>query len=51
MQLLKQSRLSVNKVTEEEWNEILRVAESLADGQAAWDKSVEESKTLPNYSA
>lgn len=50
MQLLKQSRLSVSKVNQEEWDEILRLAQGLAE-KDTWVKSVEETKLLPNYSA
>ncbi|OHF02019.1 hypothetical protein CORC01_02598 [Colletotrichum orchidophilum] len=50
MELLKQSRLSVNKVTREEWDEVIRMAKEL-DEDKEWDKTVEESKKFPNYSA
>jgi predicted RNA-binding protein with PUA-like domain len=50
MQLLKQSRLSVTKVTPDEWDEVVRMARALAT-EEEWEKSVEDSKKLPNYSA
>ncbi|TDZ13977.1 Thymocyte nuclear protein 1 [Colletotrichum spinosum] len=50
MQLLKLGRLSVNKVTEEEWNEIIRMAKEL-DTDNEWDETVEQSKKFPNYHA
>ncbi|KXH30194.1 hypothetical protein CSAL01_05024 [Colletotrichum salicis] len=50
MELLKQSRLSVNKVTREEWDEVIRMAKEL-DEDKEWDQTVEESKKFPNYSA
>lgn len=50
MELLKQSRLSVNKVTREEWDEVIRMAKEL-DEDKEWEKTVEESKKFPNYSA
>ncbi|KAH0434538.1 at dna binding protein [Colletotrichum camelliae] len=50
MQLLKLGRLSVNKVTKEEWDEVIRMAKEL-DEDGEWDKAVEEGKKFPNYSA
>nr|XP_036582155.1 at dna binding protein [Colletotrichum truncatum]KAF6790815.1 at dna binding protein [Colletotrichum truncatum] len=50
MQLLKLGRLSVNKVTKEEWDEVIRMAKEL-DEDKEWDKAVEEGKKFPNYSA
>ncbi|KAK1461614.1 hypothetical protein CMEL01_14568, partial [Colletotrichum melonis] len=50
MELLKQSRLSVNKVTREEWDEVIRMAKEL-DEDKEWDKTVEGSKKFPNYTA
>ncbi|KAH7376962.1 thymocyte nuclear protein [Plectosphaerella cucumerina] len=50
MQLLKQSRLSVTKVTPDEWDEVVRMARALAT-EEEWEKSVEDSKKLPNYAA
>ncbi|KAF3798616.1 Thymocyte nuclear protein 1 [Colletotrichum gloeosporioides] len=50
MQLLKLGRLSVNKVTKEEWDEVIRMAKEL-DEDGEWEKAVEEGKKFPNYSA
>lgn len=50
MQLLKQSRLSVTKVTADEWDEVIRMARALAT-EDEWTRSIEDSKQLPNYSA
>ncbi|KAJ0300151.1 hypothetical protein Brms1b_012882 [Colletotrichum noveboracense] len=50
MQLLKLGRLSVNKVTKEEWDEVIRMAKEL-DEDGEWEKAIEEGKKFPNYSA
>ncbi|KAL9946043.1 hypothetical protein D7B24_000614 [Verticillium nonalfalfae] len=50
MQLLKQSRLSVNKVTQTEFNEVIRIAKSLTTDKD-WERTVAETKKLVNYSA
>ncbi|KAF5495339.1 Thymocyte nuclear protein 1 [Colletotrichum siamense] len=50
MQLLKLGRLSVNRVTKEEWDEVIRMAKEL-DEDGEWEKAVEEGKKFPNYSA
>ncbi|KAM0326330.1 hypothetical protein ACHAQA_006930 [Verticillium albo-atrum] len=50
MQLLKQSRLSVNKVTQTEFDEIIRIAKSLTTDKE-WEKTAEDSKKLVNYSS
>lgn len=50
MQLLRQSRLSVTKVTPGEWDEVVRMARALATDDE-WEASVNESKKLPNHAA
>ncbi|OLN90037.1 Thymocyte nuclear protein 1 [Colletotrichum chlorophyti] len=50
MELLRLARLSVTKVTPEEWDEVIRMAKEL-DTDDEWDKTVEDSKKFPNYSA
>ncbi|KAJ0160495.1 Thymocyte nuclear protein 1, partial [Colletotrichum tanaceti] len=50
MELLKLARLSVTKVTREEWDEVIRMARE-RDEDGEWDRTVEESKRFPNYSA
>lgn len=50
MELLRLARLSVTKVTQEEWDKVIRMAKEL-DEDEEWEKTVEESKKLPNYSA
>ncbi|TQN65852.1 Thymocyte nuclear protein 1 [Colletotrichum shisoi] len=50
MELLKQARLSVTKVTREEWDEVIRMARE-RDEDGEWDRTVEESRKFPNYSA
>ncbi|KAK1962324.1 DUF55-domain-containing protein [Colletotrichum sublineola] len=50
MELLRLARLSVTKVTQEEWDEVIRMAREL-DEDGEWDQSVEASKKFPNYTA
>ncbi|KAM0273922.1 hypothetical protein ACHAQH_008126 [Verticillium albo-atrum] len=50
MQLLKQSRLSVNKVTQTEFDEVIRIAKSLTTDKE-WERTAAETKKLINYSA
>ncbi|ROT34474.1 DUF55-domain-containing protein [Sodiomyces alkalinus F11] len=48
MQLLRQSRLSVSKVTEAEWEAIVETARNMVD-EKDWVRSIEETKKSPNY--
>ncbi|KAK1573709.1 PUA-like domain-containing protein, partial [Colletotrichum navitas] len=50
MELLRLARLSVTKVTPEEWDEVVRMAREL-DEDGEWDETVEASKKFPNYTA
>ncbi|GKT90128.1 AT-rich DNA-binding protein [Colletotrichum tofieldiae] len=50
MELLRLARLSVTKVTQEEWDEVIRMAREL-DEDKEWAKTVDESKKFPNYAA
>ncbi|OHW94359.1 AT DNA binding protein [Colletotrichum incanum] len=50
MELLRLARLSVTKVTQEEWDEVIRMAKEL-DEDKEWDKTVDESRKFPNYMA
>lgn len=48
MQLLRQSRLSVSKVTKDEWESIMETARNMVD-EKEWFRSIEETKKCPNY--
>ncbi|KAK1991627.1 DUF55-domain-containing protein [Colletotrichum falcatum] len=50
MELLRLARLSVTKVSRDEWDEVVRMAREL-DEDGEWDETVEASKKLPNYAA